>query len=71
MVVRKEMNKLQNATAKIPASVLVARPEHIEEMAEGAVDSLAERIRSGRAFLKVVAYPWGVEFDVCSAEVES
>jgi hypothetical protein len=29
------------------------------------VDSIAERIRLGAAVLRVVAYPWGVEFDVC------
>jgi hypothetical protein len=29
------------------------------------IDSLPDKITSGRTFLKVVAYPWGVEFDVC------
>jgi hypothetical protein len=29
------------------------------------IDSLAEKILAGKALLRVVAYPWGVEFDVC------
>jgi hypothetical protein len=29
------------------------------------IDSLAEEIRGGKALLRVIAYPWGVEFDVC------
>lgn len=58
------------STAKIPASVWVAKPRHVDEM-EADVDSISERIGSGRAFLKVVAYPWGVEFDVCEAEAGS
>lgn len=58
------------ATAKVPASVWVARPRHVEEMKD-EVDSISERIGSGRAFLKVVAYPWGVEFDVCDVEESS
>jgi hypothetical protein len=35
------------------------------EMVQGDIDSVTERIHSGKAVLKVVAYPWGVEFDVC------
>jgi len=34
------------------------------------VERIAQRIRAGQAFLKVVAYPWGVEFEVCSQEGE-
>ena len=61
------MSTSEYAVAGVPASVRVLRPGHIEGM-EDAVDSISEKIGSGRAFLKVVAYPWGVEFDVCSAE---
>jgi hypothetical protein len=64
------MNQIEYATTKVPASVWVAKPEHIDGMTEKA-DSVAKRIGSGRAFLRVIAYPWGVEFDVCDAEEES
>lgn len=43
--------------------VWVATPERVEGM-EDDIGSVSSRIGSGRAFLKVVAYPWGVEFDV-------
>ncbi|GEM_PF-5129132 len=33
------------------------------------IDAQREKIRSGQAFLKVVAYPWGLEFEVCEAGV--
>ena len=32
---------------------------------KGDMDSLRKRIQSGQAYLRVVAYPWGVEFEVC------
>ena len=38
---------------------------------EDDINSISEKIGSGRAFLKVVAYPWGVEFEVCEAEGEA
>jgi len=41
------------------------------DIARGDVDLLAEKIRSGRAFLQVIAYPWGVEFDVCEFSAKS
>jgi hypothetical protein len=31
------------------------------------VASVSREITSGQAFLKVIAYPWGVEFDVVEA----
>ena len=64
------MNQTEYATTKVPASVWVAKPKHLDGSAEEA-DSVAKLIGSGRAFLKVVAYPWGVEFDVCEAGEES
>jgi len=39
--------------------------------AEDDINSISEKIGSGRAFLKVVAYPWGIEFEVCEAEGEA
>ena len=33
----------------------------------GEAEAMAERIRSGEAILEVVAYPWGVEFEVCES----
>lgn len=63
------MSQTEYTTVKIPASVWVARPFHIEDLDE--VDSLRANMGSGRTFLKAVAYPWGVEFDVCEAEEET
>ncbi len=42
-------------------------PVHLEEVPE-EVGSLAEEISSGRRFLKVAVYPWGVEFDVLGGD---
>jgi hypothetical protein len=39
------------------------------ELSGKDIDALREKVRLGRAFLKVVAYPWGVEFEVCEAGV--
>jgi len=49
------------------SAVSVTRPVSIEESVEN-LDSIREEIRTGQAFLKVVQYPWGVEFDVCDVE---
>jgi hypothetical protein len=54
------------ATAEIPSSVRVAKPRHVEDLPD--IGSIQGRLNSGQAFLKVVAYPWGVEFDVCDSE---
>ena len=40
-----------------------------EDAADNGIDLIAEKIRSGEALLRVVAYPWGVEFDVCESSV--
>jgi len=66
MVVRKQMNQLQVSKKTIPASVWVASPVPIDQGTDD-VDSIRERILAGKAYLKIVEYPWGVEFDVCSA----
>jgi hypothetical protein len=67
MVVMSRRTKLEYATAKVPAQVWVAKPRHMDGVEEDFA-SVSKEIASGRAFLKVIAYPWGVEFDVCSAE---
>lgn len=54
------------ATARVPASVWVAAPRHVEDLDQ--VDTMSKKLGSGKAFLKVVAYPWGVELDVCDVE---
>jgi hypothetical protein len=60
------MSQYEQARKQSLASVWVARPVPIES--QGDVESVHERIMAGRAFLKVVEYPWGIEFDVCDAE---
>jgi hypothetical protein len=44
--------------------VAIAEPAQLDG-APGGFDDAAAKIREGRAFLKVVAYPWGVDFDLC------
>jgi hypothetical protein len=68
MVVMSRTRQLEYTTAKVPPSVWVAKPKHIDGV--GDMGAISEKVGSGRAFLKVVAYPWGVEFDVCSAEAD-
>jgi len=43
--------------------VLVQLSEPVPVEAVGATEA-SELVRSGKAFLKVSAYPWGVEFDI-------
>jgi len=61
------MSQYQRANARSLASVSVTRPVPIDENPED-LDSIREKIRSGQAFLKVVEYPWGIEFDVINVE---
>ena len=61
-------NRAQVHRSRPALSVEVARPVPVE--GPDGVDLLAQRIRSGRALLEVVAYPWGVEFGICEV-VES
>jgi len=35
------------------------------DKAKNEIDLVTEKIRSGEALLRVVSYPWGIEFDVC------
>ena len=61
------MSQYERTSTRSSASVSLTRPTPIDESPEG-LDSIREKIRSGQAFLKVVEYPWGVEFDVCAVE---
>jgi hypothetical protein len=54
------------AAVKPPSPQLLAELIPIEITDD--IDSIREKIHSGRAFLRVVAYPWGVEFDVCEVK---
>lgn len=47
------------------AAVLGARGVPIEEA--GTVREVADRVRLGKAYLKIVETPWGVEFYVVDA----
>ncbi len=58
------MNQTKRTTLNAPAVVQRVKPKHIEDMGE-ETKQLHELISSGKAYLTVVAYPWGVEFDVC------
>jgi len=49
------------------ASVWVERTVPINESEEN-IDAIREKIRTGQARLRVVEYPWGVEFDVYTVE---
>jgi len=45
----------------------VERTVPINESEEN-IDAIREKIRTGQARLRVVEYPWGVEFDVYTVE---
>jgi len=61
------MSQNKPARATKTASVWAAEPVPIGE-SQFDVDSVREKIRAGQAVLRVVEYPWGVEFDVCDVE---
>lgn len=62
------MSQQERAATRNLASVRVARPVLVHDGTED-MDSVRQRIESGQAYLRVVAYPWGVEFDL--AEVRN
>jgi len=62
------MNQYAHVKTRSPAPVSLTPPVSINENPEN-LDSIRERIRTGHAFLRVVEYPWGVEFDVVNVEV--
>ena len=61
------MTQYERADAPRSPMVSVTRPVPLDEGRED-LDAVREMIRTGQAFLKVVQYPWGVEFDVCDME---
>jgi hypothetical protein len=67
MVVRQKMSQSKFAKEKVQGTAWIVRPIPIDG-GQVETDLLREKIQSGRAFLKVSAYPWGVEFDVCEEE---
>ena len=61
------MSQYQHANTRSLASVSVTRPVSINESTED-LDSIREKFRTGQAYLKVVEYPWGLEFDLINVE---
>lgn len=57
------MSQHECIAARSLASAWVARPAAVDE-GMGDLESVRRRIEAGHAFLKVVEYPWGVEFEV-------
>ena len=57
------MNQHERVATPSLAIVRLGTPVPIEESAED-LNSIRQRIESGQAFLRMVEYPWGVEFDV-------
>lgn len=57
----------EHANARSMASVSTWRSVRIDGISE-SLGSVLEEKSTGRTFLKVVEYPWGVEFDVVDVE---
>jgi hypothetical protein len=68
MVVRSNMSP-NRFEMVVPDSVWRARAVPIEEA--GSAKEVAQRVREGKAFLKIVETPWGIEFYICDAEATS
>lgn len=60
------MSQNRFSTLVIPASVARARGVPIEDA--GPAKEVADRVRQGKAFLKIVEAPWGIEFYIVDAE---
>lgn len=60
------MNQIELTGTMVPAAVCVAEPMPIQKSED--LDAVGQRIMGGQAYLKVVEYPWGLEFDICKAE---
>ena len=56
------MSKHERIATRTLVSVRVAKPVPFESLED--LDAFRRRIENGQAFLRVVEYPWGVEFDV-------
>lgn len=68
-VVMSRTTRTKYATAEVPVPFPEARAVPIE--AAGSATEVADQIRQGKAFLKVVESPWGVDFYIVEAEVEA
>jgi hypothetical protein len=55
----------QHSTQRFPSWVSEARAVPIEQA--GSAKEVADKVRQGKAFLKIVSTPWGVEFYICEA----
>jgi hypothetical protein len=64
MIVMTTTSQTRPTTARGAPSAAELESQSFDEIADD-IGRIAERIRAGQAFLKVVAYPWGVEFEVC------
>ena len=49
-----------------PDSFWSTKAVPIEEA--GSAKEVADRVRQGKAYLKIVETPWGIEFYICEAE---
>jgi hypothetical protein len=67
MIVMTATTQSKSAMSRTVAPILQAQPGQVWETPED-VSRVAEQIRAGEAFLQVVAYPWGVEFEVFNQE---
>ena len=61
------MSIAESETSRVTTAVSRTRPIHVKDL-EKQEDSEHQSVNSGRAFLKVVAYPWGVEFELPDGE---
>ena len=60
------MSQRRFSSLVIPESVARARGVPIEDA--GPAKEVADRVRRGKAFLKIVEAPWGIEFYIVDAE---
>lgn len=62
-----KMNQAKTAEMSASAPVWLTRPSSAEGAPDGT-NEITHRTSDGLKFLKVVAYPWGVEYDVSDSE---
>ena len=54
--------QFRNALAEVPLAV--AAPEGVPIERAGSAREIADKVRQGKALLKIVSTPWGVDFYV-------
>lgn len=57
------MSQHEHSARRSLAPLLVAKPVPFDASLED-LDAVRQKIENGRAFLRVIEYPWGVELDV-------